>query len=130
MKASSSVVLLVTAGACFGAHIVTSSAPLPPAPTFACVTRTVTSLGYTITTSNPASGFLNAEKHDLGSPDSAEYSELAVSVYANADGTTRIMVTPGRTRLNGPGPRTTDGVFTMGPDQQAADSVAKVCSRK
>ncbi|MHB1863467.1 MAG: hypothetical protein ACYCVL_10905 [Gemmatimonadaceae bacterium] len=129
MKASLSAVLLVTAGACFGAHIVTSSAPLPPAPTFACATRTVISLGYTITTSNPASGFLDAEKRDLGSPDSAEYSELAVSVYADADGKTRIMVTPGRTRLNGPGPRTTDGVFTMGPDQQAADSVVKVCSK-
>lgn len=130
MNATSSVLLLVTAGACFGAHIITGSAPLPPAPTFACMMRTVTALGYTITTSDVASGFLKAEKRDLGSPDSAEYSELAVSVYSNTDGVTRFMVTPARTRLNGSGPRTTEGVFTMAADQQAADSLARACSKE
>lgn len=130
MKGSSSLALgiALSAVAC-GPHIDTGAVPAPPAETFACMTQAVRSLGYTITTSQPAQGFLAAEKRDLTSPDSSEYSELSISIYKNDDGKTQYLISGGRARATPDGQRTTYGVMVLDSDGQAANDVAKRCGR-
>ena len=131
MKASSLLALglELSVVACMGPHIDTGPAPSTPADAFACMSSAVTSLGYTITTSEPDKGFLAAEKRDLSSPDSAEYSELSVSIYKNDDGQTQYLISGGRAKATPDGQRTTFGVTVLDSDGQAADEVAKRCGK-
>ena len=130
MKGSASVALglALCAMAC-GPHIDTGPTPAAPADAFACMAQAVRSLGYTITTSQPDQGFLAAEKRDLTSPDSSEYSELTVSIYKNDDGETQYLISGGRAKATPDGQRTTFGVMVLDSDGQAADEVAKRCGK-
>lgn len=129
MKAPLSLLLLLPVAACIGPHIVTGTAPGGPAATFSCVTQAVRSLGYSITTSQPATGFLRAEKRDLSSPDSAEYSELEVAVYTDRDGRTWYMITPGRSRRTVSAADDAGPVYVLDSDNQAADSLGRMCGK-
>jgi hypothetical protein len=132
VKGSSSVAigLALCAIGCMGPHIDTGPTPATPAEAFACMTQAVQSLGYTITTSQSAQGFLAAEKRDLSSPDSSEYSELTVSVYKNDDGKTQYLISGGRAKATPDGQRTTFGVMVLDADGQAADEVVKRCGAR
>ncbi len=130
MKVRPSLLLLVALPACWGPHIATGSAPNPPAATFACMTQAVADLGYKVLKSEPATGFLRAEKRDLGSPDSSEYSELTISVYTDRDHNTQYMVTATRTQGGSPGARSANGLFVEDADTQASDEVIKRCTRQ
>ncbi|HEU4988627.1 MAG: hypothetical protein KGL93_09060 [Gemmatimonadota bacterium] len=127
MKPPPTLVLLLATAACIGPHIVTGAAPLTPRQTFDCMVRATTALGYTITTRQDAAGFLTAQKQDPTSPDSAEYSELSVSVYTDRDGHTQYLITPGRSRHTADGGRVTSGIMVLDVDNDAADQLARRC---
>jgi len=120
--------VLLSAAAC--TQINTGATPASPADTFACMTQAVRALGYTITTSQPGSGFLAAERVDPTSPDSSEFSELSISVYKDRDGHTRYQIQPGRTRLTPSGAHSTAGVMVLDMDNHAADVVAQRCGKQ
>ncbi len=127
MKVPLALLLMLPVAACIGPHIVTGTAPNGPGATYACIVQAVHSLGYTVTDSEPATGYLKAEKRDMGSPDSAEFSELQVAVYTDRDGHTLYMITPGRFRNEAApdvGP-----VYVLDSDNQAADAVGRKCGK-
>ena len=128
MKASPLLVgALALAGCMIGSQIVTGATPVSPGDTFVCMSHAVTALGYTITTSDKTTGFLAAEKVDPTVPDSAEFSELSVSIYTDRDGHTQYMITPGRSRRTADGQRQTLGLVVQQGDDDAASAVAKQC---
>ncbi len=130
MKALLLVVPTVAIAACLGPHINTGASPANPTATFTCMTTAMQELGFTILQSAPSTGFLRAQKRDVGSPDSAEYTDLAISIYTNRDGKTQFLVQASRT-LGNPSPTApASGLPTLDTDVKAADAVTARCGKK
>jgi hypothetical protein len=129
VKASPFLLLALAAAACLGPHIETGVSPATPADTFSCMSSAVTDLGFTITSSQPATGFLRAQRRDSGSPESEEYTDLAISVYTNRDGDTEYQIQAGRTV----GPPASTGrsntIMPIDADVKVADAVVKRCGK-
>jgi hypothetical protein len=122
----------VVAGACGLAHSVGGPVAAAPDAAFACAHRVITSLGFTVTRSQPETGFLQAERSApvVGASSSTEsyFTNLVVSVYTK-DGQTQLIVTASRDKQEGSGPRSSTGVFLTDSDKQVADSVVHACNR-
>ena len=130
MKALPLLVPTLALAACFGPHLNTGASPTSPATTFTCMTTAMQELGFTIVQSVPSTGFLRAQKRDIGSPDSAEYTDLAISIYTNRDGKTQFLVQASRT-LGNPSPTApASGLPTLDSDVKAADAVTTRCGKK
>jgi hypothetical protein len=86
-------------------------------------------LGFTITSSNPKTGYIDAEKRDPGSPGGAEYTNLDISIFANRDGETQLMIQASRTHGGGSTGATSSGLPTLDSDVKASDAVVKRCGK-
>ena len=123
------LVALIVVG-CAGQAVATGTSMTPDAA-FSCVSTMVTSMGFTITSSEPAKGAITAERLAPGSQPSEiglkYFTIIEVAIYADRDGQTRLMAKPGRMKQDGQAPRTGAGVTVLDVDDAPADSLARAC---
>jgi hypothetical protein len=126
------IAAVTAAAACGLAHSVGGPVAAAPDATFSCAQSAINSLGFTVTRSQPETGFLQAERSApvAGASSSTEryFTSLVVSVYTK-DGQTQLFVTASREKQEGNGPRSSSGVFVSDSDKVAADSVVHACRK-
>ena len=130
MKALTALAAALLATACLGPHITTGAAPRSPAQTFDCMNSALRDLGFRIDKTEASTGFLKADKRDLGSPDSSEYVNVTISVYTNRDQETQYMITVGRTTGAPSGAVGAGEIFANDADGRVTDTLTARCGRK